>query len=204
MSKPLSSIDRPLALRLRPDLVAAPVEMSGATTWVVKDPLTLEHFQFSAEEYALMDWLRQPVSIAELQRLFGRTFPPQTISPQAVWDFLSRLHDAGLVISDATGPRPRAAGPHAPRANSALGDGVDGTLGDPLSRHRSGRFSHRGSRTNPLVVFAGGAVAGDCSVAVRVVARHRPFRRVSAAAAGALARWSIREICPGCCWRSAR
>ena len=31
----------------------------GATTWIVKDPLTLEHFQFSAEEYALLDWLRE-------------------------------------------------------------------------------------------------------------------------------------------------
>ena len=48
-------------LRLRADLLATPVETSGATTWIVKDPLTLEHFQFSAEEYALMDWLREPV-----------------------------------------------------------------------------------------------------------------------------------------------
>jgi putative peptide zinc metalloprotease protein len=102
MSKPQSSIDRPLALRLRPDLVAVRVETSGGA-WVVKDPVTLEHFQFTDEEYALMDWLRQPVSIAELQRLFARRFPPQTISPQAVWEFLSRLHDTGLVISEGSG-----------------------------------------------------------------------------------------------------
>ncbi len=103
MSKSDASIHRPLALRLRPDLQASCVQSAGVTTWVVKDPLTLEHFQFSAEEYALMDWLRQPVSIAELLRKFGRTFPPQTITPQAVWDFLGRLHDAGLVMSDASG-----------------------------------------------------------------------------------------------------
>ena len=59
MTKPLSSNDRPLALRLRPDLVVVPVEMSGTKTWVVKDPLTLEHFQLSDEEYALADLLRQ-------------------------------------------------------------------------------------------------------------------------------------------------
>ncbi|MEX2307118.1 MAG: HlyD family efflux transporter periplasmic adaptor subunit [Pirellulales bacterium] len=103
MSKPLASIDRPLALRLRPDLQPLPVEMSGATTWIVKDPVTLEHFQFSAAEYALMDRLRRPVSIAELQRWFEREFAPRTITPQAVWEFLSRLHEAGLVISDAPG-----------------------------------------------------------------------------------------------------
>jgi putative peptide zinc metalloprotease protein len=103
MSKPLSSIHRPLALRLRADLEAVPVEMSGATTWIIKDPLTLEHFQFSAAEYGLMEQLRRPVSIAALQQWFEREHAPQTITPPAVWDFLSRLHEAGLVISDAPG-----------------------------------------------------------------------------------------------------
>jgi putative peptide zinc metalloprotease protein len=103
MSKPLSSIDRPLALRLRADLQVVPVEMSGTTTWMVKDPVTLEHFQFSSAEHALLERLRRAVSIAELQRSFEREFAPERISPQAVWDFLSRLHEAGLLISDAAG-----------------------------------------------------------------------------------------------------
>ena len=96
MPKPIASIDRPVALRLRPDLVAVPVEMSGMTTWVIQDPLTLEHFQFSAEEHALLEWLRESVSIAELARRFARQFAPQTISPEAIWNFVSRLHRAGL------------------------------------------------------------------------------------------------------------
>src|SRR5262245_40170680 len=103
MPTDLSSINRPLALRLRPDLISAPVEMSGVTTWVVKDPVTLEHFQFTAEEYALEEQLRQPASIAELQREFERRFPPQTITPEAVWDFLSRLHANGLLVGDTAG-----------------------------------------------------------------------------------------------------
>ena len=103
MSKPISSIDRPLTLRLRPDLLVTPVTTSGSATWVVKDPVTMEHFQFSAEEYALMEWLRQPVSISELRRRFAERFAPHTISPQSVWDFLSRLHSSGLVISDGPG-----------------------------------------------------------------------------------------------------
>lgn len=103
MSYSEASIHRPLALRLRPDLQSAPVETGDMETWIVKDPLTLEHYQFSAEEFALMDWLREAVSIAELQRRFARTFPPQTISPQGVWGFLGRLHEAGLLMSEATG-----------------------------------------------------------------------------------------------------
>jgi putative peptide zinc metalloprotease protein len=106
MSIPLSSIDRPIGLRLRADLLVSEVESSGATTWIVNDPLTLEHFQFSAEEYALMDWLRKPVAIAELQRLFNRRFSPQTITPQVIWDFASRLHTAGLLVGDAPGQAP--------------------------------------------------------------------------------------------------
>jgi putative peptide zinc metalloprotease protein len=103
MSKPISSIDRPLTLRLRPDLLVTPVTTSGSATWVVKDPVAMEHFQFSGEEYALMDWLRQPVSIGELRRRFAERFAPQTISPRSLWDFLGRLHSAGLLIGDGPG-----------------------------------------------------------------------------------------------------
>jgi putative peptide zinc metalloprotease protein len=90
-------------MRLRADLLVSEVEWSGSTTWIVKDPLTVEHFQFSAEEYALMEWMRERVTIAELQRRFNRRFSPQTIKPDVIWDFLSRLHTAGLTISDSAG-----------------------------------------------------------------------------------------------------
>ncbi len=103
MSTPVSSVDRPLTLRVRPDLVAVPIAMSGATTWLVKDPVTLEHFQFTPEEYVLIDRLRRPASIGDLQRELAQKFPPQTIDPQAVWEFMSRLHSAGLLVSDAAG-----------------------------------------------------------------------------------------------------
>lgn len=103
MAKPVAANDRPLALRLRPDLVAVPVEVAGATTWVVKDPLTLEHFHFTAEEHALLELVRGRVSLAEMAREFHRRFPPQTIRETELWAFLSRLHEAGLLLSDAAG-----------------------------------------------------------------------------------------------------
>src|SRR5215208_5003569 len=103
MSQHLAFIDRPVGMRLRADLLVSEVELSGSTTWIVKDPLTVEHFQFSAEEYALMDWMRERVTIAELQRRFNRRFSPRTIKPEVIWDFMSRLHTEGLTISDAAG-----------------------------------------------------------------------------------------------------
>jgi putative peptide zinc metalloprotease protein len=102
-STPSASVDRPTALRLRADVLTVRVESASAMSWVVKDPLTLEHFQFSAEEFALLDWLRQPVTIGELQRRFQRQFSPQTITPDTIWDFTSRLHASGLLVSDAPG-----------------------------------------------------------------------------------------------------
>lgn len=99
----VSSADRPTSLRLRADLLATRVESAGGVSWIVKDPLTLEQFQFSAEEYALLDWLREPVTLAELQWLFQREFSPQTITPTRIWEFISRLHSAGMLMSDATG-----------------------------------------------------------------------------------------------------
>lgn len=103
MSHLVSSTDRTLALRLRPDLVAVPVEMAGARSWVVKDPLTLEHFHFSPEEHALLEMVRQPTSLAAMARRFARQFPPRTITEAEIWSFLSRLHEAGLITSDAPG-----------------------------------------------------------------------------------------------------
>ncbi len=103
MSQPLSSVDRPLALRLRPDLEAVRVETAGTPTWIVKDPLTLEHFQFTAEEYALLDRLRRPASIAQLQQVYQEQSPTERITAPEVWGFLSRLHASGLVVSDGPG-----------------------------------------------------------------------------------------------------
>jgi putative peptide zinc metalloprotease protein len=103
MTSLVASIDRPSGLRLRADLLASRVESASATTWIVKDPLTLEHFQFSAEEYALVDWLREPITIAELQRKFQRRFAPQTITPTVIWEFMSRLHKSGLLMSESLG-----------------------------------------------------------------------------------------------------
>jgi putative peptide zinc metalloprotease protein len=103
MSHLTSANDRLLALRLRPDLVAMPVEMAGAATWVIHDPLTLEHFHFSAEEHALLEMLRRRVSLAEMSRRFAQQFPPRTIDESEIWSFLSRLHEAGLLMSDAPG-----------------------------------------------------------------------------------------------------
>src|SRR3990172_540932 len=98
-----ASTKRPLQLRARRDLRAVAVESSGTQTWVLKDPLTLEHFHLSAEEHFLWEMLKRPATLDELQRAFQRQFAPQTISPQALWGFINRLFVSGLLLSESTG-----------------------------------------------------------------------------------------------------
>ena len=99
----LASIERLLNLRLRPDLVAVPVEMATGQVWMVKDPLTLEHHQFTPQEYFLLDCLRKPTSLSKLCRNYEAKFSPERLSHEATWGFLHRLYKAGIVVSTAPG-----------------------------------------------------------------------------------------------------
>ena len=80
----LASIERLLNLRLRPDLVAVKVKMSTGPIWMVKDPLTLEHHQFTPQEYFLLNCLQKPTSLAKLCRDYEANFSPQRLSHEAV------------------------------------------------------------------------------------------------------------------------
>lgn len=98
-----STNDRPLNVRLRADLMFAEVRAGGAPTWTVKDPLTLEHHHFTAQEQFLLEQLRRPASLAELRRSYERRFAPQRIKHETIWAFLNRCHEAGLLMSTSAG-----------------------------------------------------------------------------------------------------
>lgn len=98
-----STNNRPLLLRARPDVVAAAVRVAGSPRWVVTDPVTLEHYDLSDQEYTLLGALREGVSLRDLQRVFETRFAPRRITLEQVWEFVSRLHRAGLAVSTAAG-----------------------------------------------------------------------------------------------------
>ncbi|TWT77628.1 putative peptide zinc metalloprotease protein YydH [Posidoniimonas polymericola] len=98
-----STNNRPLLLRARPDVVAAAVRVAGLPRWVVTDPVTLEHYDLSDQEYTLLGALREGVSLRDLQRVFETRFAPRRITLEQVWEFVSRLHRAGLAVSTAAG-----------------------------------------------------------------------------------------------------
>ena len=98
-----STLDRPLRLSARADIIAAAVRVAEGGRWVVTDPVTRAHFELSEEEYALLTWLDNRTSLRELQRRFERRFAPRRIDAAQLWQYLSRLHREGLVARSAAG-----------------------------------------------------------------------------------------------------
>ncbi len=103
VSQSHSSIERPLVLRARADVQVAPVQFLGQTAYVLKDPLTLELFHLSSEEFFLFERLKQTMSLKGLQHAFQERFAPRRITPQQLQHGLNQLHTQGLLLSDATG-----------------------------------------------------------------------------------------------------
>ena len=99
----LSAVDRPLVLRARADVQLVPVQFSGQTGYVLKDPLTLEIFHLTAEEHFLFEKLKQAMSLKKLQQAFQERFAPRRITPQQLQQGVNQLHGQGLLLSEAAG-----------------------------------------------------------------------------------------------------
>ncbi|MDZ4820150.1 MAG: HlyD family efflux transporter periplasmic adaptor subunit [Planctomycetota bacterium] len=96
-----ASIDRPLPMRMRPDLVAQP--LGDGRTWSLKDPLSLRYWQLAGEEYFILRQLNGSASLNDLQRKFAREYAPRRITPDQLQLYLGSLFDEGLIYSQSTG-----------------------------------------------------------------------------------------------------
>lgn len=103
MSAAPASSDRPLALRMRPDLAVQPLRLGTRSYWSVKDPISLRYFQLRDEEYSILKMLAGPATLNDLKTRFERQFAPVQINLTQLQGFLSMLHREGLIISDAPG-----------------------------------------------------------------------------------------------------
>ena len=90
-----------LALRMRPDLVVESANLSQRS--ILFDPTVNRYFELSEPEYAVLSMLDGRLTKSEVCTRFERMFPPQTLSMEELDQFLFRLHQMGLVVSDARG-----------------------------------------------------------------------------------------------------
>ncbi len=99
----LAAIDRPLGLRARGDLEPVSVTFVGQSTYVLKDPLTLEYTHLTAEEYFLFESLENSISLGELRREFEKKFVPRQITHEALQQGINHLYSEGLLLSKSEG-----------------------------------------------------------------------------------------------------
>ena len=95
-----SAGDRPVRLRVRPDLIRAD------NSYVIADPVQRTHHELSSEESALLDWLAETngkTTLNDLRQQYNRQFAPRRINERVLAHRLSQLHKAGLLIADAPG-----------------------------------------------------------------------------------------------------
>ncbi|HEY3965096.1 MAG TPA: hypothetical protein VGM05_11145 [Planctomycetaceae bacterium] len=94
------STDRPVPLRVRPELTALAIDAAGGRCWRIKDPLSLEYFQLADDEYTVLMLLDGRTSLAEIKRQFEQRFAPQHLSLNRLQAFLAHLHGEGLALAD--------------------------------------------------------------------------------------------------------
>ncbi|MBS0208271.1 MAG: biotin/lipoyl-binding protein [Planctomycetes bacterium] len=99
----VTSSQRRLAVRKRPDLQATRHRYQGRPYWIVKDPLGLNYFRLEEEEYFLLDHLDGQNSLDEIRTRFEQQFSPQKIRPEELGQYLTTLSRNRLVLSDASG-----------------------------------------------------------------------------------------------------
>ena len=99
----VSSVSRPIALRMRADLSARRQRYHGRAYWVVKEPVGLNYFRFHEEEYEILCMLDGSSSMTDIKDRFEDLFPPQKVTFQDLQQFVGTLHRSGLVTSSASG-----------------------------------------------------------------------------------------------------
>ena len=99
----VSSSQRRLRVRKRPDLSARRQRYLGKSYWVVKEPVGLNYFRFQDEEYAILNMIDGQSSLNDIKERFEAEFPPQKITLEELQQFLGMLHRSGLIVADVPG-----------------------------------------------------------------------------------------------------
>ena len=98
-----ATVDRPLLLRQRRDLVVREQWFAGQRHFVLHDPLALTYAYLTEIEHAVWALLDGRTSSAEVLAQFAARYAPRQLTQHELQSFLGQLHRQGLVVSDAPG-----------------------------------------------------------------------------------------------------
>lgn len=102
-SLPFDSSQRPVALRMRPDLIVRERSAGSRVYFIIKDPIRLSHHQLWEEEFALLQMLDGRTSIAAMKEAFVKKFPGSRLESRLLQILHGQFHRNGLVLSDNVG-----------------------------------------------------------------------------------------------------
>lgn len=102
-SQPFDFNLRPVALRMRPDLIFRERRVGSRKYFVIKDPIRLSHHQLWEEEFALLKMLDGRTSIAAMKDAFVKEFPGSRLDSRLLQILHGQFHRNGLVISEHLG-----------------------------------------------------------------------------------------------------
>lgn len=102
-TQPIASNLRPVALRMRPDLVVRERKVGARTYFVIKDPIRLLHHQLWEEEFALLKMLDGRTSFTAMAAAFCKKYPGSRLDTRLLQILHGQFYRNGLVLSDNIG-----------------------------------------------------------------------------------------------------
>ncbi len=102
-SQPFDSSQRPVALRMRPDLIVREQSAGSRVYFIIKDPIRLSHHQLWEEEFSLLQMLDGRTSVAAMKEAFVRKFPSSRLDSRLLQILHGQFHRNGLVLSENVG-----------------------------------------------------------------------------------------------------
>ena len=97
----LSSDQRSLPLRLRPDLIISESIFQGEKSWIVKDPVAMKYFRLREPEYEALQMLKSKQGYQQIKRHLQDKFPDFKIEVRQVQALINSMHSSGLLLSSA-------------------------------------------------------------------------------------------------------
>lgn len=97
----LSSDQRSLPLRVRPDLIISESIFQGETSWIVKDPVGMKYFRLRGPEYEALKMLQSKQGYQQIKRHLQDKFPDYKIELRQVQALINSMHSSGLLLSSA-------------------------------------------------------------------------------------------------------
>ncbi len=99
----LPSSQRPVPLLMRADLKIERIPYQKASSWVIKDPITLKYYRFQPEQYRILELLDGQRNLEQIRDEFHRDFPAANLTLEEIQSLISDLYRSGLAYSNRLG-----------------------------------------------------------------------------------------------------